>query len=196
MQTEEFFHRLSNFQFCNSSVYLLLIGICDFSSQYNTSLIELELFFFFPFFGLAHNHLNKFEFVGANFLCEFIEERFFQNFLFRDVVTLTFNGFSNVLSDSPTLIHRRDSSVGSFQFRFGILRVFVLVTLSDCHLTVLRYGFGIAQSFASNVKLSSEIQIYVMCIGCTATTGMTFGFRQCRIFFQVLPITYFGMPDL
>ena len=77
----------------------------------------------FPVFGLAHKPLIDFGVVNATFWCEFMAERFFESLLVWGVVTLTFHCFSNMIFDSPILIHETVSLVGSFYFQLGIFRV-------------------------------------------------------------------------
>ena len=48
-----------------------------------------------------------------------------ERLLVCDVVTLTFNCFSKMLLDSPTLIPETGSLLESFQFQFGFFRVLV-----------------------------------------------------------------------
>ena len=99
--------------------------------------------------------------------------------------------FPTKFSTHP-LIHETLSLVA---FQFGIFRAFGFWTLLDCHLIVLRYGFGIAHRYASNVKLCSETQNYLFWCEFAKPRffRMLFGFRHCKVTIQVLPIAVFGL---
>ena len=66
---------------------------------------------------------------------------------------------------------------------------------SLCHLIVLQFGFGIAHSYALNVKPSSEIRNYIFSseFAKPRLFRMSLGFRHCEITIQLLPIALFGL---
>ena len=73
------------------------------------------------------------------------------------VVTLTFNFFPVCFWTHPHLIMKGLVRWGQYNFSPKV-HSFGFRTLSDCTLIVLKYGFGVAQSYASNVQLRSEFQ--------------------------------------